>query len=132
MRKADVPKSVGRLALDRSLRGRGHGGQLLLDALERAVDASARAAARLVAVDAGDGQAAAFHRRCGFRACSSAPIAVLRELTASSQVPPSWRGQGVAEPAGAPARVGGIHSPARPRSPATWPGAGRRRVASAS
>lgn len=55
IRRSDVPRSVGhgspeaipaillaRLALHRSLQGRGLGGQLLLDALERAVDASAR------------------------------------------------------------------------------------------
>ncbi|MHB1613540.1 MAG: GNAT family N-acetyltransferase [Actinomycetes bacterium] len=82
VRKVDVPKSVGhgspeaipavllaRLALDRSLQGRGLGGQLLLDALERAVDASARAAARLVVVDAIDDQAVAFYRCYGFRPC---------------------------------------------------------------
>lgn len=80
VRKLEVPKSVGhgspaaipavllaRLALDRSLQGRGLGGQLLLDALERAVDASARAAARLVVVSAIDDQAAAFYQHYGFR-----------------------------------------------------------------
>ncbi|MGH9057813.1 MAG: GNAT family N-acetyltransferase [Acidimicrobiales bacterium] len=82
VRRSDVPKSVGhgspdaipavllaRLALHRSLHGHGLGGQLLLDALERVVDASARAAARLVVVDAIDEQAAAFYRRYGFRDC---------------------------------------------------------------
>lgn len=82
VRRADIPKSVGhgspdaipavllaRLALSRPLQGRGLGGQLLLDALERAVEASDRAAARLVVVDAIDDQAAAFYRRYGFRAC---------------------------------------------------------------
>ncbi|MGH2858033.1 MAG: GNAT family N-acetyltransferase [Solirubrobacteraceae bacterium] len=60
---------LARLALDRSLHGRGLGGQLLLDALERAVGASARAAARLVAVDAINEQAAAFYLHYGFRPC---------------------------------------------------------------
>jgi len=82
MRRADVPNAVGhgspdtipavllaRLALDRSQQGRGLGAQLLLDALERAVEASQRAAARLVVVDAIDEQAAAFYRRYGFRPC---------------------------------------------------------------
>lgn len=82
VRRADVPKGIGhgspdaipavllaRLALDRSLQGRGLGAQLLLDALERAVDASARAAARLVVVDAVDDDAARFYRRFGFRPC---------------------------------------------------------------
>lgn len=82
VRRRDVPKGVGhgspdaipavllaRLALHRSLQGQGLGGQLLLDALERAVDASARAAARLVVVDAIDDSAARFYRRYGFRPC---------------------------------------------------------------
>lgn len=82
VRRADVPATVGRgspdaipaillarLALDRSLHGRGMGGQLLLDALERAVDASARVAARLVVVDAIDQHAAGFYLHYGFRRC---------------------------------------------------------------
>ena len=82
VRRAEVPRAVGhgspdaipavllaRLALDRSLQGKGLGGQLLLDALERAVEASRRAAARLVVVDAIDEPAAVFYRRYGFRSC---------------------------------------------------------------
>lgn len=82
VRRVDVPARVGRgspdaipaillarMALDRSLHGRGLGGQLLLDALERAVDASARAAARLVVVDAIDEHAASFYAHYGFRPC---------------------------------------------------------------
>lgn len=82
IRRETVPKAVGRgspaaipavllarLALDRSLHGQGLGGQLLLDALERAVGASSLAAARLVVVDAIDEPAAAFYRRFGFRPC---------------------------------------------------------------
>ena len=60
---------VGRLALDRALHGQGLGGQLLLDALERAVDASARAAGRLIVVDAIDDDAVRFYQHYGFRAC---------------------------------------------------------------
>jgi GNAT superfamily N-acetyltransferase len=82
VRREAIPKTVGRgspdaipavlvarLALDRSLHGQGLGGQLLLDALERAVDASARAAARLIVVDAIDDAAAGFYHRFGFRPC---------------------------------------------------------------
>jgi len=82
VRRADMPKGVGRgspdvipaillarLALDLSLHGQGLGAQLLLDALERAVDASTRAAARLIVVDATDDTAVGFYRRFGFRAC---------------------------------------------------------------
>lgn len=94
VRRADVPKNVGRgspdaipaillarMALDRSLQGHGLGGQLLLDALERAVDASARAAARLVVVDAIDDQAAAFCQRYGFRGCPAPPRRLVRKVS---------------------------------------------------
>jgi len=80
LRRADVPKGIGRgspdaipaillarLALDRSLQGRGLGGQLFLDALERAVDASNRAAARFIVVQAIDEAAARFYQHFGFR-----------------------------------------------------------------
>lgn len=77
--RAELPARVGRgspdaipavllarLALDRSLHGQGLGGQLLLDALSRAVQASEIAAARLMVVDAIDDQAAAFYEHHGF------------------------------------------------------------------
>jgi GNAT superfamily N-acetyltransferase len=76
--RADLPPRVGRgspdaipavllarLALDRSLRGQGLGGELLLDALSRAVQASEVAAARLVVVDAIDETAVAFYEHYG-------------------------------------------------------------------
>ncbi len=79
LRRADIPKRVGhgspdaipaillaRLALDQSLQGQGTGGQLLRDALERAVEASERAAARMVVVDAIDDEAIAFYQHFGF------------------------------------------------------------------
>lgn len=82
VRRADLPKALGhgspdaipavllaRLALHHSLHGRGLGAQLLLDALERAVEASRLAAARVVVVDAIDEQAVAFYRHYGFRPC---------------------------------------------------------------
>jgi GNAT superfamily N-acetyltransferase len=77
--RSDLPPKVGRglpdaipavllarLALDRSLHGQGLGGELLLDALSRAVAASGVAAARLVVVDAIDEAAAAFYEHHGF------------------------------------------------------------------
>jgi len=57
---------LARLALDRSLQGQGLGGELLLDALSRAVQASEIAAARLMVVDAIDDRAAAFYEHHGF------------------------------------------------------------------
>lgn len=77
--RADLPPRLGRgspdaipavllarLALDRSLQGQGLGGELLVDALSRAVQASDVAAARLVVVDAIDEAAAAFYEHHGF------------------------------------------------------------------
>ena len=78
--KRDVlPKKVGRgapeavpaillarLALDRRLHGQGLGGELLWDALTRAVAASELAAARVVVVDAIDEGAVPFYEHHGF------------------------------------------------------------------
>lgn len=58
---------LGRLALHRKLQGRGHGGELLADALSR-IDAATRTiAARFVVVDAIDDAAVAFYQHHGFR-----------------------------------------------------------------
>jgi GNAT superfamily N-acetyltransferase len=57
---------LGRLALDRSLHGQGHGGELLADALRRVVTATETVAARFVVVDAIDESAFAFYRHHGF------------------------------------------------------------------
>lgn len=57
---------LARLALDRRLHGQGLGGELLWDALTRAVAASELAAARIVVVDALDGPAARFYEHHGF------------------------------------------------------------------
>ncbi len=79
VRRAHVAKRVGRgspaeipalllarLALDASLHGQGLGGELLWDALTRAVAAGTIAAARLVVVDAIDDNAAEFYQHHGF------------------------------------------------------------------
>lgn len=58
---------VGRLALDRSLRGQDLGEVLLADALSRIVDATRTVGARLVVVDALHEKAAAFYERYGFQ-----------------------------------------------------------------
>jgi predicted N-acetyltransferase YhbS len=57
---------LARLALDRSLHGQGMGGELLWDALTRAVAASELAAARVIVVDAIDETAARFYQHHGF------------------------------------------------------------------
>ena len=79
--REDIPKRVGRgspasipaillarLALHRKLQGQKLGGELLWDALARAVTASDTAAARLVVVDAIDDHAARFYTHHGFTA----------------------------------------------------------------
>lgn len=58
---------LARLALDRSLHGQGLGGELLVDALDRIVQASASAAGRLIVVDAIDDAAAGFYSHHDFQ-----------------------------------------------------------------
>ena len=57
---------LARLAVNRTDQGRGLGSLLLAGALRKAVAAGEHAAARVVIVDAIDGQAAAFYRHHGF------------------------------------------------------------------
>ncbi len=62
-----VPATLlGRLAVDRRLRGKGAGEQLLMDALRRAREASREVASVAVVVDAQDDNAATFYRRYDF------------------------------------------------------------------
>lgn len=80
LERDQLPRSIGRgspneipavllarLALDRSLHGRGHGGELLLDALARVVVATSQVAARFVVVDALHEKAVTFYEHHGFR-----------------------------------------------------------------
>lgn len=62
-----VPATLmGRLAVDRSLRGKGAGEHLLMDALRRALAASREVGSVAVIVDAKDDSAVSFYRRYGF------------------------------------------------------------------
>ena len=66
-RYPNVPATLlGRLAIDRSLRGQGAGEYLLMDALRRAIDASRDVASVAVVVDAKDENAVEFYRRYEF------------------------------------------------------------------
>lgn len=76
---------LARLALDRSLHGRGLGGQLLRDALEIIVAAASRAAGRLVVVDAIDDAAAAFYRHYDFRPVASDPHRLVMKVATARQ-----------------------------------------------
>lgn len=97
-----VPKKVGRgspdaipailiarLALDRALQGQGLGGELLWDALSRAVAASEIVAARLVVVDAIDEGAARFYEHHGF---TGVPGTEYRLVQKTSDVAAALRG----------------------------------------
>lgn len=57
---------LGRLAVDQSMKGRGLGEFLLIDALRRSLQAAAGIAAMAVVVDAKDDAAAAFYRHFSF------------------------------------------------------------------
>ena len=73
---------IGRLALDLRLRGQGLGTELLLDALERIVEAADRAGGRLVAVDAIDDEAHRFYRHHGFVRVEGSNRLVMKLATA--------------------------------------------------
>ena len=79
VRRDDVPARTGRgspetipalllarLAVDRSMQGRGVGADVLGDAMRRAVAATEQIGARLLVVDAIDERAAGFYERYGF------------------------------------------------------------------
>lgn len=72
---------LARLALHRSLHGQGLGGELLVDALSRAVQASDVAAARLVVVDAIDDAAASFYEHHGFLAVPGNPHRLVQKVS---------------------------------------------------
>lgn len=80
VKRDDIPKAlgrggpieipavlIGRLALDRSLRGQNLGEVLLADALTRIVDATRTVGARLVVIDALHERVAVIYERLGFR-----------------------------------------------------------------
>jgi GNAT superfamily N-acetyltransferase len=76
---------VARLAVDREVQGRGMGGELLWDALTRALAANALAAARAIVVDALDERAASFYEHFGFiRIASVAPFPLRLAIKMSS------------------------------------------------
>lgn len=75
---------IARLALDRGLQGQGLGSQLLLDALERIVDAATRAGGRLIAVDALDEDAHRFYRHHDLQPIPDSPRLVIKVATARS------------------------------------------------
>jgi ribosomal protein S18 acetylase RimI-like enzyme len=72
---------IARLAVDVSYQGRHLGSRLLAEGLRRAVAASDAAAARLVVVDAIDGDAVGFYRRWGFIDAPDNPRRLYRKMS---------------------------------------------------
>lgn len=75
---------LARLALDHTLQGQGLGGELLLDASARIIDAAKVGGGRLIVVDAIDEQAAAFYRRHDFISVGNSPRLYLKVATAET------------------------------------------------
>ncbi|HEX5497343.1 MAG TPA: N-acetyltransferase [Mycobacteriales bacterium] len=73
---------LARLALDKTLHGRGLGGVLLVDALSRALVAGTHIGVRFVVVDAIDQGAAAFYRAFGFTPAPTDPHRLVRKVSA--------------------------------------------------
>lgn len=73
---------IARLALNRTLHGRGLGTHLLLDALERIVSAASDAGGRLIAVDALDDAAHRFYRHHDFQPIQGSRRLVMKISTA--------------------------------------------------
>jgi GNAT superfamily N-acetyltransferase len=83
---------VARLALDTSLRGKGYGEHLLLDALGKAVAASEIGGGRLIVVDALDEEAQRFYRHFGFVPVKNRERRlVMKVSTASKALGERWR-----------------------------------------
>lgn len=72
---------LARLALDKTLHGRGWGGVLLFDALSRAVAAGTYIGVHFVVVDAIDDDAAGFYRAFGFAPAPTDPHRLVRKLS---------------------------------------------------
>lgn len=64
---------IARLAVDRSIKGKGLGGKLLADALQRILTASSEVAVKVVLVDAKNEAAIEFYRHYGFMGLVDAP-----------------------------------------------------------
>ena len=83
----DVPVfRLGRLAVDRSMQGRGLGGDLLLAAGERALAVAAEVGGVALAIDAKDGQAARWYERFGALPLLDDPLKLILPLTVMSVV----------------------------------------------
>ena len=104
VRRSDLPPSVGRgapevipgfllarLALSEHLHGRGHGGELLVGALDAMLTAIRIGGGRLIVVDAIDQRAHDFYVHFGFRATPADPgRLVMKASTAAASLSIDW------------------------------------------
>ncbi len=65
---------IGRLAVDRSVSGQGIGEALLVDALQRALDASEKIGIFAIIVDAKNESAKSFYKKYGFIELTNKPM----------------------------------------------------------
>lgn len=72
---------IGRLAVDRSMHGRGLGRMLLADALKRTVAAGETVAMHALIVDAANEEAKRFYERFGFAPLTDDPMRLFLALT---------------------------------------------------
>lgn len=79
---------LGRLALDIELHGQGLGSQLLIDAVQRIVDAAATGSGRVIVVDAIDEAAAAFYEHHHFIPMTGTSRLVMKVSTARAALSP--------------------------------------------
>jgi len=77
---------LGRLAVDRSLRGKGAGEHLLVDALRRSLEASRDVASVAVVVDAKDEVARAFYEHYGFLSLTDVPDRLFLQMGTISEL----------------------------------------------
>lgn len=77
---------LGRLAVHTDLRGLGHGGQVLVDALSRAAVAAEAGGGRLVVVDALDDAAASFYRHHDFTPVKGNPRRLVLKMASIRQL----------------------------------------------
>jgi GNAT superfamily N-acetyltransferase len=82
---------IGRLAVDSSAQGMGLGGELLRDALFRALDLSKEVGTCVVLVDAIDGQAKRFYEKYGFIPLIDMPLSLVLPM---KTIYAAWKSKG--------------------------------------
>lgn len=79
---------IGRLAVDRTTQGQGHGVKLVFDALRRAYSNSSEVGSAAIVVDALDDQAKRFYLKVGFEALLDTPRRLFLPMSSIQQLVP--------------------------------------------